>query len=225
MERFDEILIDGSAHPAAAFQDPSKKWRAHREYVRDHRKHFQRVLEQGHEKLRQVLTERELLERTESPSAEAQRKLIYEFDLCHGGLDSVDYWRGAVQFSFIGSDEAIGFALAAMDDIAQAILERGGRISFTRQRARRWRLEAAEAAQEREDKEFHEWFHKEKAAMKKACPDYEQLAPRYTVISSISDVAKIDLDELIAGITPDNINVDREWLDAPAVGREFPNEE
>ncbi len=60
-----------------------------------------------------------------------------------------------------------------MDDIARAILERGGRISFTRQRARRWRLEAAEAAQERQAEEFHEWVHKEKAAMEKAGPDYE----------------------------------------------------
>ena len=33
------------------------------------------------------------------------------------------------------------------------------------------------------------------------------------------------LEDLVAAITPENLHVDREWLDAPPVGREFPNAE
>lgn len=40
------------------------------------------------------------------------------------------------------------------------------------------------------------------------------------VIRSVDALPRYSLDELLSGITPENLNVSREWESAPPVGRE-----
>jgi predicted RNase H-like HicB family nuclease len=38
---------------------------------------------------------------------------------------------------------------------------------------------------------------------------------------AIPTPTRIDVDAMIAGITPENLNIEREWIDAPSVGKEI----
>jgi stalled ribosome rescue protein Dom34 len=190
---YSEVLIDGTPHPAAAFTDPRKKWKAHIAYTRDHAKFAVKILEQAEEAVRQVLLKRSDLEKAEKPTEQAQQELIDAFNpFTDGGIEE---WRHCVTFSFLTTEEGYADAVHAMDNIAETIRKAGGNVSFTRQRARRARLEGASARLEVREREFHDWARKEKKAVKKACPDYERLRPKFTVISADGERPESEIDE------------------------------
>jgi hypothetical protein len=180
---FTEILIDGSPHPAAAFQEPRAKWRAHLRYSKDARQRFSKVADEAEEALRQVLLKRSAIEKTEKPSDEAQKELIDAFNPMHHG-DNIEYWRHGVIHCGYTAEEALADAIEAMDNIAEKLRLANRNVSFVRQRARRARLETASAQVENRYQEFLTWASQEKEAMKKACPDFDRLSPKFIVHSS-----------------------------------------